>query len=242
MGLNMKAYSTEWMKNGDKSYDDEELWDYPLAAAQEIGEFLNSWGYSWWSKAPADKQNCLTELVDAWHFIVSQAIIESEGDLEDAATELLYGWARVYDAGVSSTHRNVTVEAKTLMLFLLSLRSRQESVTMRAVYSKFFKVLLSAGFSLDHFTARYNAKLQLNLFRQLNGYNTKPRQYQKLWGTDKLEDNYVLAAWIDGIFNDPEAKLPTEMAMMRWIAVQYTHHTGIKSVIPSDVDTTGIEE
>jgi dimeric dUTPase (all-alpha-NTP-PPase superfamily) len=232
MGLNKAAYSQTWMANGGRSDNDEELWDYPLAAAQEIGEFLNSWGYSWWSKAPVDKANCLTELVDAWHFITSQALINEEGDIDRASSALLMGYARTVDEGVSNSHRDVIRHAKKLMSYLADYNDTP--VTLTAMYAKFFELMTAAGFSLDHFTARYNAKLQLNLFRQLNGYNAKPRTYKKLWADGK-EDNFYLAQWIDNLI-DTRQPLPSAGDTMRWIAANYSKVIGAKAVVPSDID------
>lgn len=240
-GLNRKAYSEEWLANGSKDNNADGRWDYPLAASQEIGEFLDSWGYSWWSKADVDLPNCMTELVDAWHFLVSQAIIECKGNLTLAAEQLFNCYVFVTDNGVSHGHRAVVMRAKQLMAGLLTWTTDAEIYYSQDIYDQFFSLMLSAGFSLDHFTTRYNAKLQLNLFRQLNGYNTKPRQYKKIWTTDGKEDNYFLSAWIDKCLTE-DKRVPGDSEIMNWIGVQYTAHTRIKSVMPHEVDTTGRED
>lgn len=242
LGLNRAAYSKDWLINGSKKDNNETAWDYPLAASQELGEFLNSWGYAWWSKAPKDMSNCMTELVDAWHFITSQALIEEEGDIARASLSLLAGYAWVADRGTKETsHRDVIRHTKRLMSWLNCYEDCAGFDALPELYAKFFETLLSAGFSLDHFTARYNAKLQLNLFRQLNGYNTKPRTYQKLW-KDGQEDNYYLAAFIDDAYGPYlagiDAKMPTDGEVMRWIAATYSSLTENKSVVPSDTPDT----
>lgn len=246
MGLNKQAYSLQWLENGSLRFDDEGVWDYPLAAAQEIGEFLNSWGYAWWSTKtwpitkPLEPQNCMTELVDAWHFLLSQAMIEESGDMDRASNALLEGFALCHDTGVTTGHRTVVNYAKSLMAELADWDNAL--LPAMGIYADFFRVLTSAGFSLDHFTARYNAKLQLNIFRQLNGYKEKPRTYMKLWtpGSNPKEDNDYLSDFIDGAFNayqsGENSAMPTDHEVMRWIAVNYAHYTGQKSVTPAQVE------
>jgi dimeric dUTPase (all-alpha-NTP-PPase superfamily) len=241
--LNSQAYSQTWMAMGALNEDDPKVWDYPLAAAQEIGEFLNSWGYAWWStknwpiEKPQDESNCMTELVDAWHFILSQALIEEDGDAYRASTSLLLGFAATSDSGVMDSHRSVVISAKKLMAYLADWVNSPVFTT--EIYAQFFQVLTSAGFSLDHFHARYSAKLQLNIFRQLNGYKEKPRTYVKEWQGDK-EDNFFLAQWIDAIFIDVkeghEARMPTDAEIMKWIAANYYLYTNKSAVTPNVVE------
>jgi hypothetical protein len=245
-GLNAQAYSQTWMQLGGLQEDDAKVWDYPLAAAQEVSEFIESWGYAWWAtkkwpiEQALDLSNCMTELVDAWHFILSQALIEEDGDAYRTASCLLNGFALTADNGAMNTHRSVLRHAKKLSSYLMDYA--ETSAPQVLIYSKFFDVLTSAGFSLDHFHARYSAKLQLNIFRQLNGYKDKPRTYEKNWNGN--EDNFHLAQWIDAIFADVQAgresKLPTEAEIMKWIAANYYLHTNKSAVTPAiaeDADT-----
>lgn len=239
-GLNAQAYSQTWLAQGGLAENDPKVWDYPLAAAQEIGEFLNSWGYSWWAtkswpiEKPLDNSNCLTELVDAWHFLLSQALIEEDGDAQRTSLALLNGFAQCADKGVTSGHRQVVRTAKKLSSYLLDYS--ETAASQRTIYSKFFELLTAAGFSLDHFHARYSAKLQLNIFRQLNGYKEKPRTYVKTW-KDGQEDNFFLAQWIDAIFIDVkaghESKMPTDAEIMKWIAANYYLYTNKSAVTPA---------
>jgi hypothetical protein len=248
-GLNAQAYSQTWRAMGSLYEDDPKLWDYPLAAAQEVSEFLNSWGYSWWAtktwpiEAPLDQSNCMTELVDAWHFILSQALIEEDGDVYRTSVALLNGFALTSDNGAMNGHRQVVQHAKKLATYLMDYAETNAPQVL--IYSKFFDVLASAGFSLDHFHARYSAKLQLNIFRQLNGYKDKPRTYSKDWNGN--EDNVRLAQWIDAIFADVQAgresALPTEAEIMKWIAANYYLYTNKAAVTPNIVeDNTGDEQ
>lgn len=239
-GLNAQAYSQTWLAQGGLAENDPKVWDYPLAAAQEVSEFIESWGYAWWAtkswpiEKPLDYSNCLTELVDAWHFMLSQALIEEEGDVGRASASLLRGFVKCSDKGVTSGHRYVILHAKKLMSYLSDYADTTASQT--TIYSQFFELLTAAGFSLDHFHARYSAKLQLNIFRQLNGYKEKPRTYVKEW-KDGQEDNFYLAQWIDAIFMDVkaghEARMPTSAEIMKWISANYYLYTNKSAVTPA---------
>jgi hypothetical protein len=247
-GLNKQAYSTDWLAKGALPERNEDVWDYPLAAGMEIAEFLNSWGYAWWSSkewprtAPDDRQNCMTELVDAWHFILSQAIIEEDGDVNRSSLALLQGYSTAVSRGQGElSHRGVVNTAKTLMTWLIDYSANSGFSVLPDLYHQFFTLLLGAGFSMDHFTTRYNAKLQLNIFRQLNGYKEKPRTYEKMWAPG-VEDNEFLSNFIDKSFDSSDKSTPSNGDVMRWIAATYTAQTGKVSITPPDTDDTETEE
>lgn len=239
--LNKNSYSDKWLELGGLPDSAPEVWDYPLAAAMEIGEFLNSWSYSWWAtkvwpiKQAEDRQNCLTELVDAWHFIMSQAIIEEAGDVDRASVALLEGYHRAQSSGVGNSHREVTCVAKSLMSMLVDYENHPSITSLPDVYAKFFTLLGAAGFGFTHFCARYDAKLQLNIFRTLNGYKDKPRTYVKLW-KDGKEDNEYLSLYIDETFTKT-GKAPDNQEIMMWIARAYAKFTGLSARTPKiDLD------
>jgi hypothetical protein len=248
--LNSNSYGAAWLASGGLNDSLPEVWDYPLAAAQELSEFLNSWGYGWWGVkefphvAPVDKMNCMTELVDAWHFIMSQAIIEEDGDLERAARALLNGYATAFEyPPTDRSHRSTVVRAKQLMSMLADYADHP-TLNISKLYVSFFDLLFCAGFSLDHFATRYTAKALLNEFRQLNGYTGKPRTYKKNWEEGR-EDNYFVASFVDESFSaynaGIDARMPSKGEIMRWIGVTYTNKTGLVAVLPLIEDEAGDE-
>ncbi len=178
--------SDKWIEKG-KILD----FDFKLAASQEMAEFFNSYGYSWWSKSPRDMPNAITEIVDAWHFIISEAIIEY--GLEFAATMLnnAYKTTDVCYLGKTSDVR-VKNHGKTLVSVLNSKNKTLE------ILAEFFLLTRSLDLSLDYLYLRYMGKNCLNVFRQENGY--KLGTYAKMW--EGLEDNHYLVEFLDTVKTD----------------------------------------
>jgi dUTPase len=193
--LNTKSYSDKWLAKG-KSQE----FDYEVAAAQEIGEFLNSVPYSWWTKAAPDRQNCVTELVDAWHFIMSQAILDHD-DVKLAAAHAVSSYGSSHHSTLQATP---IIAAKELVysLYANQLKFQLAGETIygdRSVdyLTAFFRLCRSYEVSMSLLYTRYVGKAELNKFRVENGY--KVGQYKKIWYVDgkEGEDNFFLSTMID---------------------------------------------
>jgi len=221
--LNNKSYDTQWLVKG-KSLE----FDYNLAASQEIAEFINSYGYSWWSSSPKDLSNCRTEIVDAVHFMLSQAVIEF-GSIEEALTTLVYAYV-----GVSNTptlSESPLHYAKQLSAELLTSSDAINTVT--SSWFSLFRLCETIGFSIEHLYARYMAKSALNAFRQEKGYRngtfkqgqrpvseiTGKPLYLKMWEPLR-EDNYVLSSWIDDRF-ERGVVAPSKEETKAWLETSY---------------------
>lgn len=217
--LNAKSYNTAWVEKG-KALE----FDYSLAAAMEIGEFINSYGYSWWSKSPQDMSNCKTEIIDAVHFMLSQTIIEC-GTIEASAKIISAAY-------VESVHLenagNPLYFAKMLSASLHVAHCENIIVNESEFHYNpwvfLFALAKSIDFDLDHLYTRYIGKSLLNAFRQVNYYKQGVRlygskdqgnTYLKCWdGTN--EDNYFLADWIDGLDS-----APSENDIRKWMTETY---------------------
>jgi hypothetical protein len=221
-GLNTKSYSTTWLEKGQSGE-----YDYRIAGGQEIGEFLESLPVAWWSKQTADRQNCITELVDAWHFIMSQAIIDHSGVVDRAVNEAINDYA---DAAMYVTNRGTDLEVKAYARSLLA------NLYGDGLYvESFFKLCTVYGVSLDLLYARYLGKATLNKFRVENGY--KVGQYAKLWdfrapcGPDEAyadggplsEDNFYLSNWVNEQVDS--GVVPTQDAVYSWLTETYAKVT-----------------
>src|SRR5512135_2791289 len=66
-------------------------------------EAIEHHGWKWWKKQECDMAQLRMELVDIWHFILSAAIQQQEGDLakakKDMTVELIAGNASVHFDG-----------------------------------------------------------------------------------------------------------------------------------------------
>jgi dimeric dUTPase (all-alpha-NTP-PPase superfamily) len=208
--LNTKSYNTAWVEKG-KSLE----FDYNLAASQEIAEFTNSYGYSWWSKAPQDISNCRTEIIDAVHFMLSQSIID--GHTIDNAAERIIG---AYEESLNFEDSVSTLELAKGLTASLCVPSLDDSS-----WAFLFALAKSINFDLEHLYTRYMGKSALNAFRQQNFYKQGVYKfgqdgggkYLKLWDGVK-EDNYFLANYID----DADVP-PTEEHIKLWLEQTYTY-------------------
>lgn len=186
--LNTKSYDTAWIEKGKT-----EEFDYAMAAGDETHEFLRSIPFEWWKKTAADRQNQVTELVDAWHFIMSQMIIDADGDVDAAIKEAEVSFGHVMTLDMPS----ITVK-KQAKRFVAAMYLNNSDVVSGLEYSdEFFKLCRVAEVPINLLYARYLAKATLNKFRVANGYKTG--QYLKMWNLDSgpQEDNFYLSRWVD---------------------------------------------
>ena len=202
--LNHKSYDSAWL---DKCESGE--FDYAMAAVQELSEFIESQAaYKWWG-GKLDIKNCRTELVDAFHFIMSLDIAAAhfqDQSLEDVA--------RAYAAMALSvdkeeeqelTPRDVKDLAKSCMIQLLT-----DTLDIADFINLCAK---GADMSVDLLFARYIGKATLNKFRAANGY--KEGKYKKIWWANQ-EDNFYLADYVDNHFN-AYCKAPDATEIEHWI-------------------------
>ena len=212
--LNAKSYNTEWI---DKAITGE--FDYPLAASMEIAEFINSYGYSWWSSSPRDIPNCKTEIVDAVHFMLSQAI--ADYGIHEAISHIV----RAYEHHAKYSLTNPLDVAKKLITNLCYVS--QKEYRSHGSWVNLFNLSASIDFTVEQLHARYIGKSVLNSFRQLNGYKNgtvnfgaclSSKKYMKKWDGVN-EDNYFLSKWID-----ESTTPPSKNEISKWLEEQYEQH------------------
>jgi dimeric dUTPase (all-alpha-NTP-PPase superfamily) len=175
---------------------------YLRAAAVEGAEALESLGWKWWKKQDPDMANVAVELVDIWHFILSEAI-RQQGSIEMAVDYLQdevcnekylprrYGTiaqSQFYDLyNESESDDDISLNAQDrmeLLIGLSALRAPLDQIVsvfnaIRAVDAKMSDAKLYEG---------YVSKNVLNFFRQDHGY--KAGTYVKDWAGE--EDNVVM--------------------------------------------------
>jgi dimeric dUTPase (all-alpha-NTP-PPase superfamily) len=208
--LNSTAYSTEWLEKGRTRE-----FHYLVAASQELAEFINSYWLPWWSKAERDMANCRIELVDALHFLLSEAIIQYG---EEAAAEEI---ASTYDAAKyvmdKMAEQFKDERDGVLELARLAVASVNVEDENGLDITPFFMLALSIDFDIEKLSALYLGKSTLNKFRQDKGY--KQGTYKKKWD-GKNEDNYFMSVWIDQL-QDP----PSVEQIRVWLEAQYIYYT-----------------
>lgn len=146
----------------------------------EAGELMDHVGYKWWKNIDAqyDKKQVLLEVVDIFHFLLSDSMIrrKNASDLVSA-----YKWA--------THHTHAPTKEKKL-------KQIEEFVFMcldgDTVMTSFFQVMISLGIDADTLAKYYLGKNALNKFRQDNGYKSGTYKKEWMFMGELVEDNKVL--------------------------------------------------
>ena len=147
----------------------------------EAAEAIDSFNWKHWKNinVEPDWANIKVELVDIWHFIMSEAIRVND-----------QSYANQYEETDAIEDLNSEILLQTLERILaLSAQAKIEDNdnAIRETIDLFFIALSRIGMDTRELYKRYVVKNQLNTFRQKNGY--KDGSYIKIWGS--VEDNVV---------------------------------------------------
>ena len=147
----------------------------------EAAEAIDSFNWKHWKgiNTEPDWANIRVELVDIWHFIMSESI-----RLKDES------YANKYLKLKPQGDFNVEVLIDALEKMLnLSVASNIDPkiINIRDITDLFFIAISQLDIDIVELYKRYVVKNQLNAFRQQNGY--KEGTYIKLWNT--VEDNVI---------------------------------------------------
>ncbi len=180
---------------------------YYRAIWVECAELLDHYGWKWWKHQPGDLDQVRLELVDIWHFGLSD-LLRAEMPLADiaAAFRTLPDVGR---AGEPEAFRDA-VEA-----FALATGHHQ-----RFELQAFLAVLALLPMSLDETFALYVGKNVLNRFRQDHGY--QDGSYRKLW--QGREDNVHLIEALAALDCEPAA-VPD--ALYEALGARYANRTTV---------------
>ena len=141
----------------------------------ELIEHMGGW--KWWRAQEMDLAQAKMELVDIWHFMLSEAL-------------------------QNGTEEDLRVEINALPLVLSShehILKAVECVASDAIggymnHWYFFSICIAIGMNFDQLHQWYNGKNLLNKFRQVNGYGAGT--YRKHWA-DGREDNEHLVELLE---------------------------------------------
>lgn len=171
-GMNKKVNS-QWLDAG---------YNYLRAALIESIEAIDHHGWKWWKAQSLDLPQVQMELVDVWHFALSHIIIQHNGDIAKAASDIEAALQQSnpliqFDGITFDFSTNTLVENLELMAGLC--------VVKRFNVPLFVNIVEQAQMSSSMLFEQYVGKNILNFFRQDNGY--KEGTYQKIW--QGREDN-----------------------------------------------------
>lgn len=143
--------------------------EYYRAVWVECAELLDHFGWKWWKKPSADIEQAKLEIVDIWHFGLSELIRANQVNRELAA--------RLKSALSNQDQQDFRLAVERLAL--ASLATRQFDL------DAFAAVMRSLPLGFDELYRLYIGKNALNAFRQEHGY--KEGSYRKRW--QGREDN-----------------------------------------------------
>jgi len=173
---------------------------YLRAVVVEGAEAIEHHGWKWWKQQARDLPQLQMEMIDIWHFILSELLLITEGDESRAAEFLMQEIAK--SAQISSInfdnkqYRIKDMELIGNMELLIGL-----SVARRIEIALFDELIKGCELGWDELFRQYVSKNVLNFFRQDHGY--KEGTYEKIW--DAKEDNEHLVE----IMQELDAGLPS---------------------------------
>lgn len=171
-GMNSKV-DEAWLQAG---------YPYLRAVVIEGAEAIEHHGWKWWKRQDRDLAQLQMELIDIWHFILSDLLLLNQGD-HGAALQSI-------ESALRSLSGETSFDGRTYDLTLLDLVTKLElmiglSVSRRVDLSLFASILSDCQLNWDGLYSQYVGKNVLNFFRQDHGY--KQGTYRKLW--QGREDN-----------------------------------------------------
>ena len=163
---------------------------YYRAIWVECAEMLDHFGWKWWKKQDGDLDQVKLELVDIWHFALSELLRQDR--LEDSVADALFA----VDTARASENKDEQEERFRLAIEALAqacLRTRSLEL------QPFVDAMAALPMTLDELFSLYIGKNVLNGFRQNNGY--KSGEYRKLW--QGREDNEHLIEVLNALTATP---------------------------------------
>lgn len=160
---------------------------YLRAVVIEGSEAIEHHGWKWWKKQEMDLSQLQMELIDIWHFILSEILLQNYGNESRALAELLEGLQASQGQSV------VEFDSRQYILRSLDLVHKLEllialSATRRIELAVFEAIMSDCEMDWTTLYCQYVGKNVLNFFRQDHGY--KQGHYQKVW--NGREDNEYL--------------------------------------------------
>jgi dimeric dUTPase (all-alpha-NTP-PPase superfamily) len=167
----------EWQTQG---------YEYYRAIWVECAELLDHFGWKWWKQQHADIDQVKLEIVDIWHFALSDLI--RAGTLSDDLAAQLAFEPSAADGDPAA--------------FRLAVEKLAEVTLMERSFhmAPFVEVMRTLPMGYEELFSMYVGKNVLNNFRQDHGYKTG--EYQKLWSG--REDNEHLVEVLEGLSCDPD--------------------------------------
>lgn len=164
----------------------EQGFNFYRAIWVECAEMLDHYGWKWWKHSTPDLDQVKLELVDIWHFGLSDLMRDGvtpaslAPDLVEASSQA------VAKASAPSEAADAEVFREVLEAFALRTLGERKFALV-----EFKALLVELPLPLPELFSLYVGKNVLNGFRQDNGYRTG--EYRKLWGGREDNEHLVEA-------------------------------------------------
>jgi len=164
---------------------------YLRAVLVEATEALEHYGWKWWKKQSPDMVQLRIEMIDIWHFVLSEYLLRADGDKTAAANTMIAEWTSPAALDFDGTRYDLTSLDMRRQLELLAALAAARRVNLPLVALLFVACELTPA----ALYREYVSKNVLNHFRQDRGYKTG--EYKKTW--NGAEDNVHMAEIMDSI-------------------------------------------
>ncbi len=169
--MNTKVHS-DWRTQG---------YDWYRAIWVECAELMDHYGWKWWKKQQPDWEQVKLELIDIWHFGLSDLLLQHT-DADVLAQRLEEALRETY----------IAQDFRIALESFVQVTLNQRAFDLAA----FAHLMAAAELSFDELYRGYVGKNVLNFFRQDHGY--KDGSYQKIWnGREDNEHLVELMAELD---------------------------------------------
>ena len=146
----------------------EARYPYLRAVVIEAAEAIEHHGWKWWKKQEKDLPQLQMELIDIWHFILSEILLRNQADQDKSLTALTDSLRD------SSTQNVINFDDQHILINELDLIAKFEllialSVSRRIELALFASIMTDCEISWTELYCQYVGKNVLNMFRQDKG-------------------------------------------------------------------------
>lgn len=158
----------------------------------EAGELCDHLGYKWWKNvsAPYDARQVLLEVVDIFHFLLSDVLVENKAGGAQLVNS--YEWATKHVYAPTKEKKLQQVEEFVVL-----------ALEKHPIQAAFFQVVVALDININDLLKYYLGKNALNNFRQANGDKTGEYRRQWNYAGETVEDNVVLERILDAVDTVP---------------------------------------
>lgn len=157
---------------------------YLRAVVVEAAEAIEHHGWKWWKKQTLDLPQLQMEIVDIWHFLLSEILLRHDGDITASLEYIAHNLSDGNTQPLGIDGQQIQLSGETLLNKLELLTA---TAALRRIDLAIFAELLNdCQMSWETLFQQYVGKNVLNFFRQDHGY--KEGTYIKVWN-DGREDN-----------------------------------------------------